>query len=156
MWEWDERDNVDFSELKGKTIAEIEGLKEGSEEVFFTCTDGSKYRMIYHHDCCAGCSIEELIGCDVQDLIGHEVLMAEEVSSQEPDEAKIAERKAKYDQETDKEYWYGPSPDNGWKDESETWTFYKLATIKGSMTIRWYGSSNGYYSESPSFEKSKL
>lgn len=85
-------------------------------------TNDGDFRQIYIPDCCAQCSIEEIHG-DLHDLIGHPVLMAEEV--------------------TNKEY-----SDH----ESKTWTFYKLATIKGSVTIRWFGSSNGYYSEAPSFE----
>lgn len=32
-------------------------------------------------------------------------------------------------------------------DESSTWTFVTIQTLKDSYTFRWYGESNGYYSE---------
>ena len=39
------------------------------------------------------------------------------------------------------------------KQDNQTWTFYRISTIKGSVTIRWYGKSDGNYSERVSFVK---
>ncbi len=155
-WDWKNRVDANFSELKGKTLKKAEN---NGDEIVFTTTEGEVYHQVYYSDCCASCSVEEIHG-ELQDLVGTPILMAEEVSSEAPSAEVIDLRKALYKaakaewKGAPKDfYWYGPSSENGWRDESETWTFYKLATINGSVTIRWYGSSNGYYSESPTFEK---
>ena len=72
----------------------------------------------------------DVIG-DLGDLIGTPIVMAEEA---------ISENKNPEGIEVPKDQ------------DSFTWTFYKFATIKGYVTIRWYGESNGYYSESVSFD----
>lgn len=134
---------VDFSVLKGKTLKSVVNT---GDTILFTTTEDETYRQVYYEDCCASCDVEEIHG-DLEDLVGTPILMAEEVSNREPSFELQAERaKAKAKAEAENRYYYY---DNS---ESETWTFYKAATIKGSVTIRWYGSSNGYYSESPTFE----
>ena len=122
---------ANFSELLGKTIVKIENLEVGMDEAIFATSDGSIYKMFHDQECCEHVEIEDIDG-DVDDLIDSVILQAEEVSSEENPEGVTIE-----DQ------------------ESFTWTFYKLATIKGYVTIRWYGESNGYYSESVEFEKIK-
>lgn len=32
-------------------------------------------------------------------------------------------------------------------DDSYTWTYYKISTLNHDCTLRFYGTSNGYYSE---------
>lgn len=114
-----------FEDLVGKVITDIQGGKN-SEELVFTLSDGSRYRMYHSQDCCECVDIEDIDG-DLNDLLNTEVLMAEESTNNDPKE--------------------GESPD------SCTWTFYRLRTAKGYVVIRWYGTSNGYYSEGVSFEK---
>ena len=135
---------VDFSELKGKTLVSVDN--EG-EQIVFTTIEGEKFRQIYYGDCCASCTVEEVHG-DLNDLVGTPILMAEEVSNRDPEPEERARRDKEKEIALANDEYY-----SDYKYESETWTFYKLATIKGSVTIRWYGSSNGYYSESPTFEK---
>lgn len=117
----------DFNELTGKTIVLIKGLKSDSNEVIFICNDCSVYRMYHEQDCCESVEINDVCG-DVEDLLYTPVLKAEVRTNVDV------------------------PPVDEWE-ESYTWTFYELATIKGSVTIRWYGCSNGYYSESVDFIK---
>lgn len=117
-----------FSELLGKTVTKI---LDSPDEIYFYCDDGTEYRQVYYPDCCATCSVEEIHG-DLEDLVNYTILLAEQVTSHDNPEGVV------------KKY-----------QDSFTWTFYKLSTIKGSVTIRWYGESNGYYSEEATFVRVK-
>jgi len=109
---------VPFETLKGLTFTEVK--QTGEEAITFTSTCGKVFTLEHVQSCCEGVYIESVVG-DLQDLVGNPILLAEEVNN--ADDENI---------------------DNS---ESFTWTFYKLATIKGYVDTRWYGSSNGYYSE---------
>lgn len=135
--------DIEVAELKGKTIIDI---VNNDDELLFTCSDGSKYKMHHSQDCCESVSIEDING-DLKDLIGTPILNAEEVSNEEFVKA--------FDDsftEGDNE-WAKFDKDGNYEPESCTWTFYKFATIKGYVDIRWFGASNGYYSESVDFIK---
>lgn len=113
-----------LSILLGKTLVRCANLND--EEIIFETSEGDTYKMYHEQDCCESVRVEELIG-DLQDLVGSPILRAQEVSNKDAPDLK--------------------------HEESYTWTFYKIATIKGGVTIRWLGTSNGYYSESVSFAK---
>lgn len=117
--------DIDINILLGKTIIEIDGMESESEYIFFKCSDGTCYVMYHEQDCCEEVDIEDVCG-DVNALLNTPVTMAEcTTDSQVVDGICV----------------------------SCTYTFYKLATVKGYVTIRWYGESNGYYSEEVNFVK---
>lgn len=133
----------DISELIGKTLTEI---KNNGDELIFVCDNGDSYKLYHSQDCCENVSIDDVSG-DLNDLIGTSILKAEEVSNE-------SFEKEWEDSFNIKESGWSKKNKNGeYYPDSHTWTFYKLATIKGYVDIRWYGESNGYYSEGVSFIK---
>ena len=120
---------TDFSELQGQTLAFISPAKKGDREIKFITTEGTRYSLSHSQDCCECVEVEDVEG-DVTDLIGSPITLAEESTSSE----EIPGHGIEYA-------------------DSFTWTFYRLATTKGFVVIRWLGESNGYYSESVDFYK---
>jgi hypothetical protein len=116
--------------MVGKTIVNIEG-KVGDGQLTFFMEDGKKYTMLHYDDCCEYVRVEDIAG-DLGDLIGSPLLAAEESTSRIGLDGKVSDESMC---------------------ESFTWTFYKFATLKGYVTIRWLGESNGYYSESVTIEE---
>ncbi len=108
----------EMSDLVGKVFTSV----TLTEDTMVFENDTEKFTFEHDQDCCESVWLEDVCG-DIDDLVGEPLLLSEEVSN--------------YDAES-----------LGNSDESYTWTFYKFATRKGYVDVRWYGTSNGYYSES--------
>ena len=122
---------TNFSELIGQTIIKISGCEVESNEIVFETKD-CVYKMYHIQDCCEEVYVEDVIG-DINDLIGTPIIIASEDTNKEnPSDINVSLME---------------------EQESFLWTFYNIATLKGHVTIRWYGSSNGYYSESVILKK---
>jgi hypothetical protein len=111
-----------MAQMLGKTFVQVTGSVGGYEMTFETAT-GERFMFAHQQDCCESVDINDIVG-DLQDLCGEPLLVAEEVQGETP-------------VDFEEEYH-----------ESVTWTFYKFATRKGYVDVRWLGESNGYYSES--------
>lgn len=129
--------SVSFSQLEGKTLVKVDGSK-GDKSIHFTCADGDEFHMWHEQDCCESVTVDDICG-DWDEIIGSLIIKAEEITNApEGFVDPYAPKKG-----SDSDYWR----------ESFTWTFYRITTMKGQVVIRWYGTSNGYYSESVSFCK---
>lgn len=121
--------SVPIEALKFQKIVHVDGMEEGSDYLTIRCDSGRVFRMFHEQDCCEVVQIVDIDG-EEADLIGGYVINAEAVVGETPAD------------DEDRHY-----------DESYTWTFYKIDTNKGGVTLRWLGESNGYYSEEVSFEE---
>lgn len=113
-----------LSDMLGKVFTSV---TSDGDAVRFVGEEGKGFSLHHDQDCCESVYVESVVG-DLSDLEGEPLLMAEEATSPERDGDAALE---KYE-------------------ESFTWTFYKFATRKGYVDIRFFGSSNGYYGESAS------
>lgn len=115
-----------YADLVGQTVT---AYRRTDNTLEFDTENGRTFRFWHDDNCCESVTIEDVIG-DLDDLVGHPLLIAEEVihAGENPPDV----------------------PQKPYQD-SFTWTFYRFQTIKGSVTVRWYGESNGYYSESVDF-----
>lgn len=84
---------------------------------FFGMNGRIAFCLLHAQDCCEHVYIESIVG-DLADLENSPILVSSRETQNDPG-----------------------------ADESGTWTFFKIATIKGYVDIRFYGESNGYYSE---------
>ena len=110
-----------MARMLGKTFVQVTGAV-GNFDLLFETAQGERFMFSHQQDCCERVDINDIVG-DLQDLVGEPLLLAEEVEGETPVDF------------NEREY------------ESVTWTFYKFATRKGYVDVRWLGESNGYYSE---------
>ena len=114
------RTEVKIEDLIGKIFKEV---FVQDDAITFMVSDTEKYRMMHVQDCCEEVYVEDVCG-DVEDLIGTPIIDAYEKTE------------------------IGVTHDSQYSNyQSYTWTFYRIRTAKGTVTIRWCGTSNGYYSE---------
>lgn len=122
---------TNIKEFEGKIVEKIEIIKENQEldeQIIFSFKDGSKYKMYHDQDCCEDVKIVDIKG-DINKLIGKKIIKAEEKTSKEN------------------------PPLKEFLDDSFTWVFYDIETLEDHIQIKWYGESNGYYSEEVCIEK---
>jgi len=114
-------EKVKFSSLKGKVLGKIKfsdlDYSGRPTLVEFETDRGFLYQMFHDQECCEEVYLEDING-DVEDILYTPILQAEESSG-------------------------GESVEDSYGNIGE-WTFYRLATVKGYLVLRWFGFSETY------------
>jgi len=119
------RNYIEIKEFIRKVFTKI-SINNEKDSIVFVTSDGKQYQMYHEQDCCESVYLEDICG-DINDLIDTPILQAEESTNHNEHPSGVVKD-------------YPP--------ESFLWTFYRITTMKGQVVLRWYGESNGYYSES--------
>lgn len=120
----------DVSKMVGMTF---DAVSHDDQSVSFWVNETLAVCMYHQQDCCESVWLEDVDG-ELSHLQDTPILEAEEVCTTHEDPGFAAPESA---------CAYV---------ESATWTFYRFRTAKGYVTLRWFGQSNGYYSESVDVE----
>lgn len=116
-----------YNEVIGEVVKEVY-VGEYETSLLLEFESGNGLLLTHYQDCCEYVAIDDIVGGKLEDLKGQKILKFEEVINIDLDE------KPK-NLDIDEEIY------------SSTWTFYKISTFKDDITIRWFGTSNGWYSE---------
>ena len=113
---------TEFEDLKGQYIDKLVITGEVEKTKVYFYMEDLVYVLYHIPDCCESVELIDICG-DTADFDNATICRAE-CNEQE----------------------------NETVDGSETYSFYRLDSDKGSIVLRWKGESNGYYSESVDFE----
>ena len=123
-----EDDEIAVGTLVGKTFKRVFVEDDDYDIVMLFQNDEETYVFLHDQNCCERVRVNDITGT-LSDLENTPILMAEDVTNKTE---------------------LPPDPEDT---ESFTWTFYRFATSKGFVVVRWLGESNGCYSEKVSFVK---
>jgi hypothetical protein len=117
-----------IEDMKGQVFNKVYITDDKSEMIF----ENDEFIFTFYHedDCCECVQVEDVVG-DLNDLVGKPLDIVEVACHEDTMPEGMGLEKP---------------------DDSFTWTFYKFATIKGWVDVRWLGESNGYYSEDVDFK----
>lgn len=130
MSRWFDEPALEDLTKQGVVSKVYKGERRGNDSVEFEFENGKRFYLTHEQDCCETVYLEDVTG-DLADLVGHPLTTASERTSEKEEDPDV------------------------WGSEHETWTFYVFECPGGSVTLRWKGTSNGYYSEGVSLLEDK-